>query len=92
MCGVGFVKFYWKAHIGSVPSVSAIVKKPKPSPWNFWFLERDENDVLDAEGEDLLVVSVNISSFHVRRIFVDTSNFVGIVTTKAFYQTWLKDA
>ncbi|KAH1082976.1 hypothetical protein J1N35_022737 [Gossypium stocksii] len=53
--------------------------------------ERDKEDVIDADGEDHLVVLANILSFQVRKILVDIGSLVDILTTKDFYQMGLKD-
>lgn len=76
----------------SILLVFVTIKKPKPSCRNLRFLKRDEKGVLYAKGEDPLILLANISSFQVRRILIDTSNFVDILTTKVFYQIGLKDA
>ncbi|MBA0827299.1 hypothetical protein Goarm_012086 [Gossypium armourianum] len=81
----------WKAHMGSVLSTSTTIKKPKPSLWDLRFSERDKNGILDVEGENPLVVLANNLFFQVKRIMVDTSSSVDILTAEAFYQMRLKD-
>lgn len=88
---MGFIEFKVEGSHGKCSIGFSHSKKLKPSPWNLWFLKRDKKDVLDTDGADFLVVSANISSFQVRKILVDISSLVDILTTKDFYQIRFKD-
>ncbi|MBA0755209.1 hypothetical protein Gogos_000126 [Gossypium gossypioides] len=46
--------------------------------------EADEKEVIDAKGDDLLVVSAIIASFQVKRILMNTGSSIDILAAKAF--------
>lgn len=52
--------------------VVTLLKKPKSFPyWQFQFLEDDEKEVLDAKGNDPLVVTTTITSFQENKVVMD---------------------
>ncbi|KAA3477473.1 Integrase, catalytic core [Gossypium australe] len=81
-----------KTHLKSIMSVAAPLKKFRSFPSWYFLFSKGERDVLDAESDDLPVVSVTIVTFQVKHILLDMGSSMDILVSKAFHQMGLKDS